>query len=256
MCDDGMLTYERIYTGRVLKSEVDGEETTTAKALARAGELVSKHKGSLAVVLSAQRSVEENLAAVELAKAAGADLYLTGKGKWDGDAILRNEDQNPNRAGAVKISGKESLPGVDALVKKASSYTCVLVLGEDADVSEDTVNKLDGKDIVLLATHDQGGAWLDVATVVIPVAVWAETDGTFVNAKGLAQAFKRALAPRGDVVPAWEALTKVSKSAGLDTGFARFSELRAAAVSRGVEVTVPKKQDGVLASTGTPRSTV
>jgi NADH-quinone oxidoreductase subunit G len=256
MCDDGMLTYERIYKNRVLKSEVDGEETTTAKALARAGELLSKHKGSLAVVLSAQRSVEENLAAIELAKAAGADVYLTGKGKWDGDAILRNEDQNPNRAGAVKISGKESLPGVDALVKKASSYTCVLVLGEDADVSADVVNKLDGKDIVLLATHDEGGAWLDVATVVIPVAVWAETDGTFVNAKGLAQAFKRALAPRGDVVPAWEALTKVGKSAGLDTGFARFSELRAAAVSRGVEVTVPKKQDGVLASTGTPRSTV
>jgi NADH-quinone oxidoreductase subunit G len=259
MCDDGMLTYERVYKHRMLHASVSGEKSTSERAIEEAAKLISANKGSLAVVLSAQRSVEENIVAAAIAKAAGADMYITGKASWDGDKILRNNDQNPNRAGAVKVSGLESLPGVDELVKK--SHAAILVLGEDAEVPNDVVARLRAQvpsapKVVVLATHDQRGAWLSVASVVIPITVWAETDGTFVNAKGMAQAFKRALAPRGDVVTGWEALVKIGKGAGLDTGFTKFSELREAAVAKGIEPAPLKKQDGVSRGTNTPRSTV
>lgn len=254
MCDDGMLTYERIYKGRQLFASVDGEKSKSSAALEAAAKILSANKGSLAVVLSAQRSVEENIVAATLAKSAGADVYITGKGSWDGDKILRNSDQNPNRAGALKAAGVEQLPSVAALAKK--SYGAVLVLGEDADVSAEELSAFKSTKVIVLATHQTGGSWLSVANVVLPITVWAETDGTFVNAKGMAQAFKRALAPRGDVLVGWEALVKLAKDAGLETGFTKFSELREAAATRGVEPAPLKKQDGVTQDTHTPRSTV
>ncbi len=253
MCDDGMLTYERVYKHRVTTAKIDGEREATAKAIEEASTIVAS-KGGLAVVLSAQRSVEENMVAVAIAKAAGADLYLTGKASWDGDKILRNADQNPNRAGALKAAGVESLPSVADLVKKSSSYANILVLGEDADVED--LGDLKGKKVVVLATHETSSSWLSVANVVIPIAVWAETDGTFVNAKGMAQAFKRALAPRGEVIPAWEALAKIARQAGHDTGYTKLAEVRAAAAAKGIEAPALKKQDGVAPATGTPQSTV
>ncbi|MDP3275366.1 MAG: 2Fe-2S iron-sulfur cluster-binding protein [Deltaproteobacteria bacterium] len=255
MCDDGMLSYERVYKDRILSATIASERAKSADAIRHASALLSKHKGRLAVVLSAQRSTEENLIAATMAKALGADLYVTGKAAWDGDKILRNSDQNPNRAGALKAADAESLPGVDALLKKASSYDCLLVLGEDADVAPEAIKALAGKEIVVLATHWQG-AWTAVANTVLPITVWAETDGTFVNAKGVAQVFKRALTPTGDVLVGWEALTKLAKGAGADTGFQRMVDLRAALQSRGLEALVAKKLDGVHPSTGAPVSTV
>jgi NADH-quinone oxidoreductase subunit G len=253
MCDDGMLTYERVYKNRVMHASIDGERATVNKAIETAGTILSRASG-VAVVLSAQRSVEENLAAVNLARALGAELFITGKPSWDGDKILRNDDQNPNRAGALKAAGVESLPGVDALLAKRSSFSTVLAIGEDTEVSDST--SLDALKVIVLATHNTRGSLLSVADVVIPIAVWAETEGMFINAKGMAQQFKRALSPMGDVIPGWEAITRVAKASGHDLGFVKWSDLRAAAVSRGIEPLPLKKQDGVLPSTYTPRSTV
>jgi NADH-quinone oxidoreductase subunit G len=255
MCDDGMLSYERVYKDRFLKGEIEGSEVDTAEALSRAGEMLKKHKGSIAVVLSAQRSLEENMVAVDYANAVGAELFLTGKPGWDGDKVLRNTDQNPNRAGALKAAGKDALPSVSDLLKRASQFEAVLVLGEDCEESSDALKALEKKQVIVLATHEHG-AWVDVANTVIPVAVWAESEGTFVNNKGMAQGYKRALSAPANVVQAWEALAKIAQTAGADTGYKRFSEVRSAMVARGTEVILSKKMDGVLPGVGTPRSTV
>ncbi len=255
MCDDGMLTYEGVYKDRFLKGEIEGGEVASTEALSRAGEMLKKHKGSIAVVLSAQRSVEENIVAVDFCNAVGGELFLTGKADWDGDKVLRNADQNPNRAGALKAAGKDSLPSVTDLLKRASQFEAILVLGEDTEVSADALKALESKQVIVLATHEHG-AWVDVANTVIPVAVSAESEGTFINHKGLAQGYKRALSARGEVMQAWEAIAKIATTAGADTGYKRFGEVRSAMVARGIEVVLSKKTDGVLPNVGTPRSTV
>ena len=47
---------------------------------------------------------------------------------------------------------------------------------------------------------------LDVSDVLLPVAPFTETSGTFVNAQGLAQSFKGTVAPFGQTRPAWKVL--------------------------------------------------
>ena len=42
------------------------------------------------------------------------------------------------------------------------------------------------------------GRWRPRGTVVLPASSWAECDGTFVNAKGMAQESEKAIAPQGD----------------------------------------------------------
>ena len=68
---------------------------------------------------------------------------------------------------------------------------------------------------VVWLTSNQG-AFSDVASITIPVASWAEMDGTFVNVKGLSQQFSRAIpAPRG-VMPAWQAIGVIARELGED----------------------------------------
>ncbi|MDB5802789.1 MAG: dehydrogenase [Betaproteobacteria bacterium] len=47
---------------------------------------------------------------------------------------------------------------------------------------------------------------LDVADVLLPVAPFTETAGTFVNTEGLAQSFNGVVRPLGDTRPAWKVL--------------------------------------------------
>jgi NADH-quinone oxidoreductase subunit G len=57
------------------------------------------------------------------------------------------------------------------------------------------------------------------AHVVLPIAAFAETFGTFVNTEGLAQSFQGAVIPPGDARPGWKVLRVLGTELGLD-GFA------------------------------------
>jgi NADH-quinone oxidoreductase subunit G len=85
--------------------------------------------------------------------------------------------------------------------------------------------------VVLLAAHE--GPLARAATHVLPACTWAEAEGTFVNAKGMAQAFRRALAPAGDARPGWELAARLGRAMQLDLAYERLSEVRAALAARG-----------------------
>jgi NADH-quinone oxidoreductase subunit G len=72
------------------------------------------------------------------------------------------------------------------------------------------------------------GALPSLAQIVIPVATHAETFGTFVNAKGVAQQFKRAVFPAEGVRAAWEVLAELGRALGRDLQLKSLSEVRAA----------------------------
>jgi NADH-quinone oxidoreductase subunit G len=59
--------------------------------------------------------------------------------------------------------------------------------------------------VVNLSMFDSA-AQRDYANVLLPIATFAETAGTFVNANGLKQSFKMAVEPKGDAKAGWKVL--------------------------------------------------
>ena len=234
MCDDGMMTYLREHEHRVLKASVkrDGqrEEATVPEALERAASgLKGVQKGWLAVLLSAQASSEDNFVMVEFARQLGAPLYLSAKGPWRGDEILRNVDQNPNRAGAVAVANNAKVGSLKDLLHAVSAgqVQAVVGLGTYIDADADALAVLSRvAEVVLIAAHD--GPLAARASVLLPAASWLEAPGSFMNVKGIAQDFKKALTPKGDAVPAWDLVAQLGRAMDLDLKYRKFKEVRAA----------------------------
>jgi len=233
MCDDGMMTYMRHDTDRLLMSTAGrGEDRMPVgedEALGLAAEQLKNVEGAtLAVVLSAQHSTEDNLALAKLAGALDADrLYLAALGGWEGDEILRSDDNNPNRAGATQAAGGAALKSVADLVADVQSGAVqgVLALGwATAEKLEELTPVADLEHVVSLASHV--GALPAVAAVAIPVADTFEIDGSFVNAKGMTQAFRPVLPAPGGVEPAWKTISDLAGKLGKDLGFTDLQGLR------------------------------
>ncbi|ADJ27525.1 NADH-quinone oxidoreductase subunit NuoG [Nitrosococcus watsonii] len=61
-------------------------------------------------------------------------------------------------------------------------------------------------DFIVLLTAFRSPAMLDYANVLLPIATYVETSGTFVNAEGRWQSFTGAVPPPGEARPAWKVL--------------------------------------------------
>ncbi len=239
MCDDGMMTYKRMHEGRLMaglmRNDAGGLIATAPEEVLRsvAQDLISlaeASKAATAVVLSAQHSNEDNLALMDFAQKLGFTRhYMAAKPPWRGDEILRNTDQNPNRAGVTRVAGRR-LPGTAELAQdvKAGHVKRVLVLGADCQEGEAVVSALASLPSVVVMTGHEGPL-VEAASAVIPIAVHGEVDGSFVNAKGLYQTFRRAFRPPPGISSAWETLNYLAKLMELEQPFKSLSAIRAAA---------------------------
>jgi NADH-quinone oxidoreductase subunit G len=183
----------------------------------------------IAVVLSAQHSNEDNFALLSLARALGtSNLYVSGKAPGEGDAVLRHADKNPNTAGVVSLNGGTPPKSVQDLVASVTmaEHAAIIALGSDAGDVPD-VGALSGAKIrVVVAAHE--GPLARSATVLLPASSWAESDGTFVNAKGLAQESEQAIGPVGDSRPAWKLVAGLALRLGHDFGWRKLADVRSA----------------------------
>jgi NADH-quinone oxidoreductase subunit G len=233
MCDDGMMTYTRHDTDRLLIPTAGRSKERAPigdqEALELAAETLSAvHPADLAVVLSAQHTTEDNLALVKLAAALGTDrLYLAALGGWEGDDILRSNDNNPNRRGATLAAGGSTLKSVSDLVTDVQSGAVrgVLALGwATAEKIEELAPLAALEAVASLTSHV--GALPAVASVAIPVADIFEVDGSFINEKGMAQAFRAVLSPPARVEPAWKTILGLAGLLRKDLGFRDLQGLR------------------------------
>ena len=235
MCDDGMMTYHHQQENRVLAPTMGrgvervaiGREDAIALA---AGRLAEVPVDKLAIVLSAQHSSEDNLALAELGRKLGVErFYLAALGGWEGDDTLRHPDNNPNRAGAVRAAGGPLERTVRDLVDdvQRGEVRGVLALGwASAAALEELAPLTELSAFVSLTTHV--GALPTAAAVVLPVTDSFEMHGTFVNAKGLAQTFKRAIPAPPGVEPAWKTLVELGAAMGQKLPYDTLQDVRAA----------------------------
>jgi NADH-quinone oxidoreductase subunit G len=235
MCDDGMMTYHAIHEGRVTQPRIRNGETratSTVEALKLASSSLAKANGAkLAIVLSAQFSSEDNLVLAQFARAVlGAQrFYLGARGGWEGDAILRSSDNNPNRAGALAAAGGASVGSLSDLLADAQSGAIEGFIALGGAVAEtgamlSPLHKLQTG--ITLASNV--GPLEEVAHLVIPVTSFAEMDGTFINAKGMAQRFSRAIQPAQGVAPAWQTLIELAKLMSKPLALRDLGEVRGA----------------------------
>ncbi|MFV0283094.1 MAG: NADH-quinone oxidoreductase subunit NuoG [Castellaniella sp.] len=169
----------------------------SARAIAdslASGERVAVLVGNLALAddqaaqLAANAQVVANLA-------GGRFGFLTPGGNTVGGYL----------AGAVPADG-----GLDARrMLGAEPLKAYLVLHAeprlDSELGERAVRALQGSAMAVALTAFRSAAE-DWADVMLPVAPFTETSGTFVNAEGRVQSFKGVAAPVGDTRPAWKVL--------------------------------------------------
>ncbi len=115
-------------------------------------------------------------------------------------------------AGAIPHRGPlgiSSAYGLDAQAMLRTPRKAYLVMGLEpqldcADPSM-AMAALKSADFVVALSAFKGQAE-DWATVILPIAPFTETAGTFVSMEGRAQSFNGAVAPKGDARPAWKVL--------------------------------------------------
>jgi NADH-quinone oxidoreductase subunit G len=251
MCDEGMLSYARVHENRVLVGVVKGKTRTREQAVAEA---VTRLKGAskLAVVLSAQASVEDNYAIAQLGLALGAKAFaVSGKAPGEGDTVLRNADKNPNRRGVEFVADRLGIVvrDVGELSKLFEAGTLAEVLAVGSDLPDPKLaGAFGGAEVVVLAVHD--GPLAQRASVVLPASSWAEYDGTYVNAKGLAQRSERAIRPKGESLPTWQLALQLAAGLGVELGWKKAAELRKLVQGEASDASKPGAAAGAEASVG------
>jgi NADH-quinone oxidoreductase subunit G len=188
----------------------------------------------LAVVLSAQHSHEDNFALLQLAREhlRTSQVFWSGKPLGTGDDVLRHADKNPNTAGVRKLApGARPIAELKTLMD-AGVVTHALVLGADTPTAEaaQALAKLKGS--VVLAVNQ--GLAVGAATVVLPASSWAETGGTYINAKNMTQQSDPAIEPQGDSRPAWKLVAALAVRMGFPVAWRKLEHLEQAMLAGGV----------------------
>jgi NADH-quinone oxidoreductase subunit G len=222
MCDEGRLSYRRYQgEGRLLQPVMRGADGWEARPwdIARR-EVVSRLRqalatygpGSVAGIVSAQATNEEIfLFARLLSEVEGRVAGLS----WSPpdafhDEFLIDHDKNPNSAGLRLLAGGD---GVGALLGDAAAgrIRAVLLLRTDltAPHGEQPVTALGEQVDFVVALDTHFSATAEIADVLLPIASFAETDGTFVNRGARVQRVREAIRPPAQSRAGWLVLSEL-----------------------------------------------
>ncbi len=134
------------------------------------------------------------------------------------DAILIRGDRAPNRRGLEMIGivpDGEEIPAENLAAFWAEGRIQLLyVVGDDPASfhDPDRPSRLPAGEGILILQKSTAGPEDEHARMVLPAAMPAEEDGTFVNFEGRVQHFHAALAPLGEALPACEILQRLGEA--------------------------------------------
>ena len=226
MCDEGRFEYKAVHENRVLLAAVGGKRVTFESALDEAARVlwdeIVRAPGSVGVVFSYQATNEDTHVLLRLA-VGGLKIqrvYAGGRPLGGSDTILVSADKNPNSAGVQRMVPPPLRTLKDLAYDLATGVmTTVLVLGNETVAVPATTPAA----LVVLASHK--GPLVEAANVVLPIATWAEVDGSFTNKDGRIQRVHAAIPCAGEVVPGWRALALLAAKLGFDLAYASAGEV-------------------------------
>jgi NADH-quinone oxidoreductase subunit G len=190
---------------RGIAAPVDARPPEAAKALAKAL-LSGERKAVLLGNAAAHHPQAAQLLALAqwVAQQTGASVgYLT---------------EAANTVGAQLVKAQPQQGGLDAGQMLAQPLKAYLLLNvepalDTANAAATTATLKNAGMVVSLSPFKNVA--LDVADVLLPIAPFSETAGSFVNAEGRVQSFHGVVKPLGDARPAWKVLRVLANLLGL-----------------------------------------
>jgi len=210
MCDEGRLSYQWINRADRLETPVvAGKLASWEAALAVAGAAL---KGASAHVVAGPSLSNESLWLLK--QAAGTGTFRVTRGAEAPlpgvkDLALR-ADRAPNATGA------ELLGFSRADQPLAGAGKVVVIAGDDCDGLD--MSALSGADtVIFLGTVAPQG--LPAGAILLPIANFAEEEGTFTNLRGRAQRYLQARPAPGMARAGWMALAGLAAAVGKPGAF-------------------------------------
>ncbi|OAD22300.1 NADH-quinone oxidoreductase, chain G, partial [Candidatus Thiomargarita nelsonii] len=182
---------------------VNEQQTAIAQTLVETGQKRTVLLGSLATA-HPEFSTIRALAAT-IAKLSGADLGYLGEGGNTSGAWLAGA--LPHRAAAGE---PVNTAGLNAHAMLSQSLKGYILLGLEPEL--DSINgaaalaTLEKAEFVVSLSAYQTPTMESYADVILPIALFAETSGTYVNGEGIWQSFSGVVPPPGDARPGWKIL--------------------------------------------------
>jgi NADH-quinone oxidoreductase subunit G len=181
-----------------------GNATDAAKAMAKSL-LGGERKAILLGNAAAHHANASSLLALAnwIGEATGASVgYLT---------------EAANTVGAQLVNALPGAGGLNAAQMLAGGLKAAILLNNepvfDTAAGESAVDALARAEMVVtLSPFKSNMAFSDV---LLPIAPWTETPGTFVNAEGRVQSFHAVVKPLGEARPAWKVLRVLANVLGL-----------------------------------------
>ena len=190
-----------------------GVADATAKKMAESisgGETRAVFLGNMAQHHSSYAQI--HALAQEVAKLAGASFGVLGEAANSVGAVAVGAVPGRGPLGQPAVKG---LNAQQMLEKPLSAY---LLLGVEAELdTHDPVTamaSINAANFVVVMSPYKGKS-LDYADVLLPIAPWTETSGTFVNTEGRVQSFGAVVKPLGETRPAWKVLRVLGNLLGL-----------------------------------------
>jgi NADH-quinone oxidoreductase subunit G len=227
MCDAGRLSYRDLQgEGRLLRplvrgAEAFGESTWEAVLTATAGRLADLSRagpGTIGILVSAQATNEEIHGLRRLASRLGARLAGIAWSPADAyhDDFLIQADKNPNTRG-LALQGLDPAGADDLLAAAGRGELQALVLHRvdlttwrDAAATRAALERLPCL-VVLDSVQREVAQYADL---VLPLATYAESEGTFTNAAGRVQRFRAAVVPPGEARAGWRVVGEILTALG------------------------------------------
>ena len=114
-----------------------------------------------------------------------------------------------NSVGAYVAGAVPNGSGLNAAQMLAQPRKAYLLLNVEAELdahdAQQAMTAMQAADMVVAMSAYKHNA-MQYADVLLPIAPFSETSGTFINTEGLAQSFKGAVKPLGEARPAWKVL--------------------------------------------------
>jgi NADH-quinone oxidoreductase subunit G len=122
-----------------------------------------------------------------------------------------------NTVGAQLVKAMPGEGGLNAAQMLAGGLKALLLLNTEPefDSAAGARARALGQGEGMVITLSPFKANLDISDVLLPIAPWTETPGTFVNAEGRVQSFHAVVKPLGETRPAWKVLRVLGNMLGL-----------------------------------------
>ena len=168
----------------------------------------------------------ENTKGADLVFAASNLVILLG----DETDTLQIPAEYANTFGAYKMGIRPDSTGKNIfdMLYESGSLHALYIMGEDPVSAFPYNSKIirSLKSLELIVVQDIAlTETARLAHVVLPASSWAEKDGTFINAEGVAQKLKKAIDAPGQSLPDWQILRNLSLSMGTDIGIRSMEDI-------------------------------